>query len=587
MATREVPEPGQKARLKRTRTGCLKCRVRRRKCDEKKPSCQRCVDGGFVCQYGTKLSFLEKNTITASGPSKSARQSYSTLRFVDTHPAASQTASPISPSAEPPASNVSETERGLGHQPSPSHSPTSPQLPTPRSDTTTGAHLKDLQNPGGAYAVDTSPSNGAYETALDVLTSLGSVNSGGASATPLPPGYGPSPHEDSTPYAHGDLRSHSLGVPEEFSTCSLLPQDPSIQLLRHYRYNLAPWVSGFSRYSHLDIDDPTQTFGLEIPRFALSSVPVLESLLSLSLASLDRYADADLKAVQHEARETSLIESLVIVTLAAVRSLTLASPPDWQSPFATSGIQPLDAALRHNGHTGIRMAVARMFLRLDVSVGLMNNRPVSIPSILLYGISSPELPEIPIDALRYNWDPLVLCSLALNYCYGDEMHQSAGSFDVGMGTTDRWKMLTETLVLWYNNRPDALKPILEVAHNDQLFPLILFSSGTAVFANQLFHTAMLLLLQHRPRTFLSSGHSRPVAMSPLWHAQRVCGISLSNDSRKSWDFCLVGSLYIGARCMTYDLQQHALISGINRISCMTGWNLRPLEARLLDAWQQG
>lgn len=48
--------------------------------DERKPSCQRCMDGGFDCQYGLKLSFLDKNTITASGPSKPSRHSYSTLR---------------------------------------------------------------------------------------------------------------------------------------------------------------------------------------------------------------------------------------------------------------------------------------------------------------------------------------------------------------------------------------------------------------------------------------------------------------------------------------------------------------------------
>ena len=44
--------------------------------DEGKPRCQRCIDGGFECQYGTRLSFLQKNAITAQaeapGPSSGA-----------------------------------------------------------------------------------------------------------------------------------------------------------------------------------------------------------------------------------------------------------------------------------------------------------------------------------------------------------------------------------------------------------------------------------------------------------------------------------------------------------------------------------
>lgn len=32
--------------------------------DEGKPSCRRCIDGGFACQYGTRLSFLAKNAKT-------------------------------------------------------------------------------------------------------------------------------------------------------------------------------------------------------------------------------------------------------------------------------------------------------------------------------------------------------------------------------------------------------------------------------------------------------------------------------------------------------------------------------------------
>lgn len=38
------------------------------------------MDGGFDCQYGTKLSFLDKNAITADASKLGKKEGYSTLR---------------------------------------------------------------------------------------------------------------------------------------------------------------------------------------------------------------------------------------------------------------------------------------------------------------------------------------------------------------------------------------------------------------------------------------------------------------------------------------------------------------------------
>lgn len=44
--------------------------------DEGKPRCQRCIDGGFECQYGTRLSFLQKNAITAQSGEAGSSAAY-------------------------------------------------------------------------------------------------------------------------------------------------------------------------------------------------------------------------------------------------------------------------------------------------------------------------------------------------------------------------------------------------------------------------------------------------------------------------------------------------------------------------------
>ena len=44
----------------RTKTGCLTCRSRKKKCDENKPACDNCIRGGFHCAgYATKPSYAK------------------------------------------------------------------------------------------------------------------------------------------------------------------------------------------------------------------------------------------------------------------------------------------------------------------------------------------------------------------------------------------------------------------------------------------------------------------------------------------------------------------------------------------------
>lgn len=124
--------------------------------------------------------------------------------------------------------------------------------------------------------------------------------------------------------------------------------------------------------------------------------------------------------------------------------------------------------------------------------------------------------------------------------------------------------------------------------DETLFPVVLFTNGAAVFANQLYHTAMLLLLQNKPRTLQAATaagkKSSSSSMSPLWHAQRVCGIALNNDRRDSWDLCLVASLYLAAQRMTYEPQQKAILECFDRIKSMTGWHVDGFSTKVREDW---
>lgn len=50
----------------RTRSGCFRCRCRKKKCDGARPQCSYCLERGELCHYGVKASFHSSRQMTLS-----------------------------------------------------------------------------------------------------------------------------------------------------------------------------------------------------------------------------------------------------------------------------------------------------------------------------------------------------------------------------------------------------------------------------------------------------------------------------------------------------------------------------------------
>lgn len=144
--------------------------------------------------------------------------------------------------------------------------------------------------------------------------------------------------------------------------------------------------------------------------------------------------------------------------------------------------------------------------------------------------------------------------------------------------TRRWVQLWEELQKWRLERPEELLPIQTIDGNP--FPNILFVHWAAISSNQLYHTGCILLLNCRPKSV------EPVQDeigSTIWHAKRICGISLANPHQG----CLANAiqpLWIAGRLLTHRSEQELIVKVIQGIETTTGWGSSWRIADLENTW---
>lgn len=105
-----------------------------------------------------------------------------------------------------------------------------------------------------------------------------------------------------------------------------------------------------------------------------------------------------------------------------------------------------------------------------------------------------------------NYIILFLCSRVVNLIFA-ECH----NFE------KEWKLLWNEVNQWHLERPDVMKPILEFEDLASPFPEVSYDNGPAISANQLYHMAMILPIENKPRlSKLTPKNSKP----PAWLLNR-------------------------------------------------------------------
>jgi len=139
--------------------------------------------------------------------------------------------------------------------------------------------------------------------------------------------------------------------------------------------------------------------------------------------------------------------------------------------------------------------------------------------------------------------------------------------------TRRWNELFAHIEAWYSQRPSEMRSVLSQpvgtgneASYSSPFPTLLFSNPPAISGNQLYHTAALLMLQKKPRRAAPPPNTRPI----LWHARRICAISICNTHHGCWTNS-VQPLWIAGQIMSHHAEHRAILETYERIERETGW----------------
>lgn len=646
----------------RTRTGCLNCRRKKRKCDEGRPACGSCLRRGHPCEWGLKVTFRAENAqhLPESHPSmrRSARRLPRDFEILDVTSEIIRDYDTTSPMWELYSSNCEVTDRAAATQSDSSYTHGTPIMApnfhrdTPSSNSMQSPSLSlgrtmssnlDIPTPQAhgvlhtAQGQSTSPASVQHESAVASLLYL---SQGGrpysqadpATGIPIPevtihaphdqylegglpltpegiavddgvflPGsayhelhstlrsrliqevMSTAPSRQDTPAADGDNESDSPDLAKSFQASDsmspgaqspILTKEVECKLWRNWFDEIAPWLDKFDNKRHFQHIIPTMAPANDHLRHAILALSARQIELKYNKPtdqSLALYQEAIHALLPHlSSRSTAVIASCVIL---CVLEMLSCSPKAWQRHL--DGCASLMEAVGIDGCSGgVEQALFWCFARMDVCGGLISSVKTLIPVSRWVTetnlFEAVKLFENQPDFSSWANYSVYLIAQVIDLLMprssqdGEPSPTLADDKDKGRA---RWLTLWEYICGWHDGRPEPLHPIMTIPSSDPSpFPTIIFSNPAAISGNQLYHTASILMLQNQPQGL----RLQPKPRSILWHARRVCAISISNDHHGAWTNS-VQPLWIAGRCMSNPMEHKAILTLLEKIERESGW----------------
>ncbi|WPG99475.1 Hypothetical protein R9X50_00229000 [Acrodontium crateriforme] len=434
---------------------------------------------------------------------------------------------------------------------------------------------------------------------LELQEELRSVLFTGAAS--LAPSRNVSPAPSDEDLAANNAQSGSTSL--DLTKVTIIPQSRLVRYLKNWITECAPYLDKFDEARH---------FGIRAPILAQNSPSLLYAILAFSARqterklnmqgshdSLELYQESiGLLAPSIHAKDPNV---LVTVCILACLELMSVSPRNWRRHV--EGCAALFDSFSVNGFSGgILQAVFWCYARMELCGAIIANgaeRTVLPLEKWVPELPEPETRETDSREARDEWikslfshssrsSPDMHANWAVYLCAKTCDLTCRWTRQMELGELDeydtrpfpeQWHQLWDELQYWIETRPAAMLPIKTTpAGGDQIFPEILFSHWAAISGNQMYHAACIMMLETRPI------NSQPIAssprFSPIWHARRVVGISLTNPHSGNL-INAIQPLFIAGKLLSHR-SEHIIVARLFKIIDKTTgwgalWRLRDLE----------
>ncbi|KAI0142883.1 hypothetical protein GGR57DRAFT_508482 [Xylariaceae sp. FL1272] len=562
-----------KMRHKRTRTGCERCRLQHRKCDEGKPSCERCANAGAECKYFATISFLDKNNRTLSTPAKST-----------------------------PSSNASATPSLV------SSSSTVPSLVPGNNPDVFSGSSSVAQHPVWEFITNqTSSGSGHRVSPKEQLINLDIDLLAATLPMPYPPTgiipqNAPYPIEYQQPQTSERVvpmvvkereKQHQPSVPTQqqqnypryVGPCSLSSDE--IGLLKNYCNRVTIWLGVYNQehaFRHL------------LVRLAMNSPVIIETIMRVSAT----YSGVPISAVTNRGTALARLQAMANppsaehplalhitcdMTINTLLRYTQNPPDAWTCKFHSVETCPEFEKYRQKNEDDRRLwfALLTLMSRLELASCLMGNeRPLIISRLTdrLPDLSRAQNRNSDHSTLNACLTCLVLLKDTMLLCFPQPGAEDKSKTSLDILMIDQWKHMIERLQTWHADRPPQMQEMLEIpSETDGVLPTIMFSSGAAMSANAIYHLAMYILITSTPICvsavdWLRRPGTEPQKLTTYYHASRLCGIAIHSDPANShcWDPLMIAAFIYVARGMECPKDQAAVDACLEDVQ-KAGWNL--------------
>ncbi|KAI0020720.1 hypothetical protein F4780DRAFT_343561 [Xylariomycetidae sp. FL0641] len=556
----------------RTKTGCLTCRKRHKKCDEKVPVCGPCSISSRDCIYADGS---RPHSIPHSKPSHIERKDSDLVSTLSRGTTTSQATCQVTPSPHslipPPAEEVTSTS--------------SPHFPI-----------------GDTYQYGWSPETVSSELLsadlastrwLDLLATDAAQADGGFSLAPSPvanpsPGtddYGTTPGSGRLQHAN-TVAAPKVPVPERHawqSEYDLALQCHEAVLFRTFTERAALW---------LDLFDPYKHFSTYATRLALRNLGLMKAILALAarhnamLQANLGHAEADpSEAIQYYYETLHYVQTalkfhsyahseelLATVLVISTYEMLDASDSNWQRHL--KGVFWIQRSQNVNGCSGgLRQSVWWAWLRQDLWAAFRERRkcfsfwqPYKDYSVL----TQDELADRAI----------YLLSQTVNFCANPDASSSDPA--VLARRAEAGEILMAMLERWKSFLGPKFKPLPTAAPPSSVFEPLWIHPPQFGVAIQVYNFARILITLHRPAMAGFDGFMKTQRVLSEAVAT-ICGIAMELKD-EGCQILSAQCLFGAGLCAQDEVKRETIISLIDACEARTGWPMESLRSDLRAEW---